>query len=115
MGFFRSFTKLPTHYKFDYKPLYYNPKKEDEEKSNKRYNFRKGAREDYGSKITGQFRTRRVVHKSRRQKSNGLNTLSLIALLGAFAAFYLDYLSLTETLITAGLGFLILLKNLQKK
>ncbi len=87
MGFF--FFKLPKHYVFDYKPLYYKPKKKYE----KEYKQKDG--EHYRPEI--KFRRYINYHKQSKQKS----AVMLITVLGLLILLFLiaEHFSMIEKFV----------------
>ena len=89
MGIF--FIKLPEHYVFDYKPMYYDPQKEEREKRFKQIDKelglnkdKEGSEENYRPEI--KFRRHFSYHK--RHRTNRLISLA-ITLVIIFLLFYL--------------------------
>jgi hypothetical protein len=84
---FLKFTKLPKHQKFDYKPRYWDPRKEELEERLRMIEERKsGDVEGVKNRIAGGFRRRyesegSSLRKSQVMKSN-LYLLGIIVLLG---------------------------------
>ncbi len=91
------FIKLPGHYIFDYKPMYYDAKKEEREKKEKQFKQELGleTKEEYKSDIKGQFKSR-MSYSRRTKKTSNITLLFLIAFLGfvAYLFFYTDSLSI---------------------
>ncbi len=92
------FIRLPGHYVFDYKPIYYDERKEELAKKEKEAKRELGIEEEtteYKSDIKGQFRSR-MAYSRRSQKTSNITLVLLAAFLGlaAYLFFYTDTLSL---------------------
>lgn len=92
------FFKPPSHYVFDYKPLYYDPRKEEREKKEKEYKKELGieeTEEEYKPDIKGQFKSRIHYKRHVRQTSN-LRLILLLVFIGvvAYMFFYTDVVSI---------------------
>ena len=100
MGMFSSFSRTPKHSRFEYKPLYYDPEKE--EKKQKRINF-SGKRKLEGferSRISGQMKSARVAQRKKRTESHRyLRYAMLLGMFGLFFLFSLEYIGLTTLFI----------------
>lgn len=110
-----SFIKLPGYYKFEYKPRYYDPKKEEREEKRKRIELKPGGQKEYHSNIAGQLKRQRIVH--RRQKvriNNGVRTLSIAGMLSVTTAFYLDYISGPVALGMVAIMIVLFISKMQK-
>lgn len=101
----KSFTRIPQHYKFDYKPRYYNPDQKPEEEERERISFRKGKTSFSKSPISGKFTTHRLINRP-RSKDNSFGRVFMIAGMLTFVGLiYLEKIS-----IWAGaIGVLLLL------
>jgi hypothetical protein len=78
MGIF--FIKLPKHYVFDYKPLYYDPKKEEREKRFRQIDEKLGLKkeEDKGENYRPEIWFRRMYSYHRRSKQFSLFRLIIV-------------------------------------
>jgi len=92
------FVKLPGHYVFDYKPMYYDERKEELAKKEKEAKREFGIEEEkteYKSNIKGQFKNR-IGFSRHSQKTSNITLVLLASFLGltAYLFFYTDTLSL---------------------
>ncbi len=89
MGFF---FKQRGHYVFDYKPMYYDPKKEDREKREQRIRKELGITEEAKTpenyKASFDFR-RNSITRTRRDNSSTLRLLIILALLIVLSYMFL--------------------------
>ena len=89
------FFKLPKPKKFEYTPLYYDPKKEEMEEREKRIatgiNSSQTYEEDYSSRIKGSMRSASKRKQQKNQKTDARTSnmrIVLIILVLAFLAWY---------------------------
>jgi hypothetical protein len=109
-----SFIKLPSHNRFDYKPLYYDPEKDRERRiTEKRLNFDHGAAQQNSSKIRGQFRERiQWQHKRKlRAQNSSIRVLMLMGLLSLPIAYYLGYIGGYPAIVGMGLCLFIFVRK----
>ncbi len=110
-----SFINLPAHNRFDYKPLYYDPKKDKRRKfSEKRLKFDQGAVQERNSRISGKFRERlQQQHKKRIYAQNSsYRVLMLIGMLTLPLIYYAGYIGGYVTIGGIFLCFLVFVKKL---
>lgn len=88
-----SFFKIPSHSIFDYKPLYYDERKEERERRNELIKQEMGINStemnEYKPQIKGQIR-RQIAQNRRHRKSSNLRLIVIIAAL-TFLAYYIFY------------------------
>ncbi len=109
-----SFIKLPSHNRFDYKPLYYDPEKERQKRfTTKRLTFEHGAAQQNSSHIRGQFRERiQWQHKRKlRAQNSSIRVLMLIGLLSIPTAYYLGYMGAYSAMAGMGLCLFVFIRK----
>ncbi|MEY2904383.1 MAG: hypothetical protein RJA52_399 [Bacteroidota bacterium] len=83
---FLKFTKLPKHQKFDYKPRFYDPRKEElEERLKKIEERRTGDIEGVKTRISGGFKRRYEVEGSGRRTQVIRSNLTLLGIIVSLA------------------------------
>ncbi len=90
-----SFIKLPSYYQFDYKPRYYDPVKEKAEEKEGKVNLEKGGHERYSSRLIGQFKRQRHMHRKQMAGRSGSaqRTLMLAGILTVPMLYYIGEIS----------------------
>jgi len=75
-----AFIKLPGHYVFDYKPMYYDPKKEEREKRVKRIKNELGVEVDKEYKYKPSFDFKRpAIYRKRKQRTSTIRLVAILA------------------------------------
>ncbi len=91
------FIKLPGHYVFDYKPMYYDARKEEREKKEKEVKRELGIEqeEEYKPDIKGRFKSK-IAFSRHKQRTSNLTLILIAVSLGtmAYLFFYTDTLSM---------------------
>jgi len=91
------FIKLPGHYVFDYKPIYYDQRKEELAKKEKEAKKELGIEEnqEYKPDIKGKFKSK-IAYSRRTQRTSNITLILLASFLGlaAYLFFYTDTLSI---------------------
>ena len=93
------FFRLPNHYIFDYKPMYYDPEKEKREKREKTIKSElkiEDKNEEYKANIKGQFKYR-MSYKKHSRKASTIRLLIIIAFLGLIT-YFLFYSNIIDNL-----------------
>lgn len=109
-----SFIKLPSHNRFNYKPLYYDPEKERQRRfTEKRLTFEHGAAQQNSSRIRGEFRDRvQWQHKRKlRAQNSSVRVLMLIGILSLPAAYILDYIGGYSAIAGIGLCLFVFVRK----
>ncbi|MBN2893796.1 MAG: hypothetical protein JXL97_18140 [Bacteroidales bacterium] len=92
------FFKQRGHYVFDYKPIYYDPKKEDRNKRLERIKSELGIKDDetVDSEYKPSFNFRKTsITRERRERTSTIRLLVILAFLVIFAYIFL-YTDLIE-------------------
>ncbi|MEA3451112.1 MAG: hypothetical protein U9Q83_04330 [Bacteroidota bacterium] len=85
-----AFLKLPGHYVFDYKPMFYDPKKEEREKRVKRIKQELGVEVDKEYKHKPSFDFKRpAIYRKRRQRISAIRFVAILAFIMIIVYFFL--------------------------
>lgn len=122
MKFISIFTKTPQHKRFNYTPMYYNPKEEErkerEERIKKELNPDVQPEEKHKSRIAGSFQEARKKYKRNTTSPNVALMRTLILLLIVLLLIgYLQFGSVVAygLVVLVPLWFFIKLKGLKKR
>lgn len=95
------FSKQSSHYVFDYKPIYYDPKKESREKRFKKIRKELGIKEEEVDKDSYQadinFRDAARFNRRRRDRNSTVRLLAILVILAVLTYFFL-YTEIFETI-----------------
>lgn len=110
-----SFIRLPSHYRFDYKPRYYDPVKEKAEEKEKRIKLESGGQVQYGSRLIGQFKRQRYIYGRKKavRENMGIRIFLLAAMMTVLGGYFLGYTSGVITFVILLILFVIFIKKNQ--
>lgn len=87
------FFKLPKHYVFDYKPIYYDPKKEEREKRFRKIRKQMGVKDEnddkHEYKADIDFRRAGKIGRTKTDKSSTIRLLVILVFLVVFFYIFL--------------------------
>lgn len=90
------FFKHRGHYVFDYKPIFYDPRREDREKRLNNIKKEMGLEDDENKKSNASFDFRRTsISRARKDKSSSVRLIVILIFLSIFAYIFL-YTDLIE-------------------
>lgn len=84
-----SFFKLPKAKQFDYKPVYYNPEKEELEQCSQKNNVQKDTEYSYKENIKSSFRKNKQKAKSVNIHKMNIRLILILISLGILAFYFM--------------------------
>lgn len=118
MAFIRSsFTRLPKFKRYDYKPIYFDPEK-DERQTKRELRLERGSfyKQRNRSRLAGAFTEKEFAFRGHRKQSGSQTgrVVLLALMMGLVFAYYLGYLSAFFALAFFAITLLLFVRNVSK-